>query len=299
MDKPTYTPAYIPPRPAFDAQTAQRKAAVNHGKSGDGPAMNFEAALDRIRDRAGARAADADSAAQRETVRKADAARAQSAGAAQSSNGESLSGAGELDASGEHAEAQRLSAFGKDNERDVVGQSGQIAQESGSRPESIEHADTLEAAALKSTQVNAALEGAGESIDVSSLQMEAGSSGKASMEISATGHQAGTAATGSNLHGTQNAESVSLLMAQLDRVAGSHEGQWQFGVLSDQAGVTALHLQRNLQGSWRISVSLDESAIVDHKDQADELMAALQGRGHSVESVVFSNATSTLIVVDD
>ena len=303
MDKPSYPPAYIPSHPAFDAQAAQRKAAVDQAQSQDGQALNFEAALDRIRDRAGARAADADASAQRETVRKADAAQAQSTGTFQASTDEALSGAGEPDASGEQPETQGFGAFGKGNEQwlsdDVVGEAGQVAVESESRLESVEHSDALEVAAMKSTQVSATLEGVVESIGVSSSQMAAGLSDMASMELSSTAQQGGSATTGSNLHGTQSAENVSMLMAKLDWVPGSHEGQWQFGVLNDQAGVTALHLQRNLQGSWRVSVSLDEAALGNEKDQAGELMAALQGRGHSVESVVFSKAFSTLTLVDD
>lgn len=98
---------------------------------------------------------------------------------------------------------------------------------------------------------------------------------------------------------TSSAETVAQMMTRLDRTPGTHDGQWRFGVLNDQAGVTALQLQRSLQGGWRVNVSFNEAAQIDEERHADELKAALLKEGHDVDSVVISRLASHLAFDDD
>ncbi len=82
-----------------------------------------------------------------------------------------------------------------------------------------------------------------------------------------------------------SAETVAQMMLRLERTAGAHNGQWHFGVLNDQSGVTALQLQRSVQGGWRVNVSFSENSVINEQEQADELKAALLKEGHEVDSV--------------
>lgn len=96
---------------------------------------------------------------------------------------------------------------------------------------------------------------------------------------------AASSAPASSAGSAFSAETVAQMMLRLERTAGAHNGQWHFGVLNDQSGVTALQLQRSVQGGWRVNVSYSESALIDEQEQADELKAALLKEGHEVDSV--------------
>lgn len=106
-------------------------------------------------------------------------------------------------------------------------------------------------------------------------------------------------AQASSAGSTFSAETVAQMMARLERAAGNHDGQWRFAVLNDQAGVTAMQLQRSLQGAWRVNVSFSESAQVDEQEQADKLKLALLEEGYDVESVVISRLAAHLASDND
>lgn len=65
-------------------------------------------------------------------------------------------------------------------------------------------------------------------------------------------------------------------------------GQWQFAVLDDPAGVSAVQLVRSDAGQWLIKLSLDESARADRQQLAGELKAVLRDQGHAVQSIVIT-----------
>ncbi|MFK7855253.1 MAG: hypothetical protein AB8B79_14115 [Granulosicoccus sp.] len=106
-------------------------------------------------------------------------------------------------------------------------------------------------------------------------------------------------AQASSAGSTLSAETVAQMMARLERAPGNHDGHWRFAVLNDQAGITAMQLQRSIQGSWRVNVSFSASAQLDEQEQADELKLALLKEGHDVESVVISRLAAHLASADD
>lgn len=101
------------------------------------------------------------------------------------------------------------------------------------------------------------------------------------------------------LHGRMTAEQVSSLMRQLENTADEATGQWRFGVVDDPAGVTGLQLQRNVHGEWRVSVSFEPKTPVDARAQAEELKQSLLAQGHSVDSVLISQAASHQFALND
>ncbi|MFK7994282.1 MAG: hypothetical protein AB8B87_09095 [Granulosicoccus sp.] len=116
------------------------------------------------------------------------------------------------------------------------------------------------------------------------------------MEIQgASSGAASRASTGS----VMTVETVAQMMSRLERSPGTHNGQWRFGVLNEQAGVTALQLQRSLNGGWRVNVSFNENSLIDEHRHAEELKAALVKEGHDIDSVVVSKLASHIAPTDD
>lgn len=103
---------------------------------------------------------------------------------------------------------------------------------------------------------------------------------------------ASPAAPSATLSGPFSAQSVAELMARMERMPGSQSGIWNIGVLNHAAGVTAMQLQRSLQGGWRVSVSMSTDLMTDGVLQADELKAALIAQGHDVDAVLIQNKST-------
>lgn len=98
---------------------------------------------------------------------------------------------------------------------------------------------------------------------------------------------------------TLTAETMGQMMSRLERAPGAHDGQWRFGVLNEHAGVTALQLQRSINGGWRVNVSFNEASQIDEQRHAEELKAALLKEGHDVDSVEISRQDANLAPGDD
>ena len=91
-------------------------------------------------------------------------------------------------------------------------------------------------------------------------------------------------------------ESVAAMMMRLERMPEVSAGQWQFNLLDDPAGISSLQLQRAVNGSWKVSVSVLSGSDVEQEQHASELKSALELRGHTVESVQIAAVQSDDVV---
>ncbi|ASJ70507.1 hypothetical protein [Granulosicoccus antarcticus] len=171
-----------------------------------------------------------------------------------------------------------------------------VLQQAAERPAAVSK-EAVASVKLKVAGMNDLLES--RLSDSSGAGLESALGGGISAAPSMNAESVQTVATsGTNLHGPLTAESVASLMLRQERIAGAHNGQWNFGVLGGQAGVTALQLQRSLQGGWRVRVSFDESGQLDEKMHAEALKASLIESGHRVDSVTFTPAGDELSLND-
>jgi len=87
-------------------------------------------------------------------------------------------------------------------------------------------------------------------------------------------------------------ENIAALMLRMERMPDSVNGQWKFSVLNDPAGISSLQLQRTMQGGWRISLSMKDTALVDEERLGNELKASLVESGHKVDSILVSKIST-------
>lgn len=301
----------------IDIQPSVRPIGADQRPSQTGDSRQFEAALARIRDRADARQADADASAEQELLRKSDALRAQIVAASESSQTDTANEAltveeldspsvsmqdepapgaqGSVDDTGSEPDV-RLPGNDSNTGSDVSEPIAAQRDASAVAPAAAARADLV---LEPMNAASAALDSSFRVSDVSAAQTEAALSVSAVQDAPIGSASEIPRSTGSNLNGSLDAENVSLLMNRLDRTADTHEGQWRFGVLNDDTGVTGLHLQRNEQGSWQVNVSMNNSSLHDTESRVEELMSALEDSGHSIDSIMFTQDPMTSMALDD
>lgn len=262
MEKPSYTTPYTPP--TVNTGSSYQAPATNNNTASHWPGSaknSFESALNRIRDQQAVKDSGADNSAEDIDHTPSDRPVMDEVRGAES-NAESLEEVKDELASSANSGATQA-------------------------------ASNLLASAALDDSLETEMTG---SLSVGAESMQAGLSDVHPVEshaVSAPAMASGASAA------VSAAETVAQMMARLERTPGSNNGQWHFGVLNEQAGVTALQLQRSVNGAWRVNVSFSETAQIDEQQHAEELKDALQQLGHDVDFVEVSKLASVAAPTDD